>query len=95
MDVPHSHPAFRYFDVTYDTSYSKQPQRNHSYDGDHMNGLKMATSGKYQITIQGYLDASWSERLGGLRIVTTEMADGQEVITLTGEVVDQAALWAC
>jgi hypothetical protein len=57
-----------------------------------MNDLKMESPGRYQISIQGSLDAEWSDRLGGLSIVTTPAAGGRPVTTLTGEVVDQAVL---
>jgi hypothetical protein len=57
-----------------------------------MNDLKMESSGKYQISIQGFLNADWSDRLGGLRIVTVESAEGQAMTILTGMIVDQAAL---
>ncbi len=57
-----------------------------------MNDLKMESPGRYQISIQGFLNADWSDRLGGLRIVTTPSTGGRPVTTLTGEVVDQAVL---
>ncbi|HEY53622.1 MAG TPA: hypothetical protein G4N94_09220 [Caldilineae bacterium] len=57
-----------------------------------MNDLKMESPGRYQISIQGFLNADWSDRLGGLRIITTLATDGRPVTTLTGEVVDQAVL---
>jgi hypothetical protein len=52
----------------------------------------MESFGRYQIIVQGFLDSDWSNRLGGLSIATTETAHGT-VTTLTGEVVDQAALF--
>ena len=42
---------------------------------------------KYQITLQGRLDESWSEWLDGMMLV---FEDG--ITTLTGTVADQAAL---
>ena len=57
-----------------------------------MNEIKMESPGRYQISIQGSLNADWSDRLGGLRIVTTPAPDGKTVTTLSGEVVDQAVL---
>jgi hypothetical protein len=42
----------------------------------------------YQIRVQGQLDASWSDWLGGLAI--TLQLDGATL--LTGPIVDQAAL---
>jgi len=61
-------------------------------DSIHMNNLKMESPGKYQISIQGFLNADWSDRLGGLKIVTTPATDGRPVTTLKSEVVDQAVL---
>ena len=42
----------------------------------------------YQIRIQGQIDKSWSEWLGGLAI--TPQSNGETL--LTGSIVDQAAL---
>ena len=42
----------------------------------------------YHIRVQGHLDASWSDWLGGLEIAA--QADNETL--LTGPVVDQAAL---
>ena len=46
----------------------------------------------YRITVQGRLDEAWSEWLTGLTLTTTMDEHGAIVTTLTGEVVDQAAL---
>jgi hypothetical protein len=48
--------------------------------------------GKYRICVQGYLDETWSERLGGLRITTSTRGDQKPVTTLVGQVRDQAEL---
>jgi hypothetical protein len=48
--------------------------------------------GKYRICALGYLDESWSERLGGLRITTSTRGDQKTVSTLIGQVRDQAEL---
>jgi hypothetical protein len=46
----------------------------------------------YQISVQGRIDPSWSDRLEGMRIYpATDEADSQ-VTTLEGELCDQAAL---
>ena len=56
-------------------------------------GLTLGTSASYRICVQGRLDASWSERLGGLQITTSRCRAGQPpVTTLLGEVKDQAEL---
>ena len=48
--------------------------------------------GKYHIRVQGFLDESWSERLGGLRITAGSLEDQGPITTLVGEVRDQAEL---
>ncbi len=44
---------------------------------------------QYQIRIKGHLDDHWSEWLGGLTLA--QLPDG--TTTLTGEIVDRAALY--
>ena len=46
----------------------------------------------YQITIEGKIDANWSDWLSGMRLVSQKEANGMQVTILSGEVVDQAAL---
>jgi len=48
----------------------------------------------YSIRVLGRLDKNWSKRLGGLTILSdnAECANGFEMTTLTGELIDQAAL---
>ena len=48
----------------------------------------------YSIRIIGHLDKSWSQRLSGLNILpfNSTHTEGMEMTTLTGELVDQAAL---
>ena len=45
----------------------------------------------YRIRVEGHLGEGWSDRMGGMRIVTARQADGQVVTTLCG-LADQAAL---
>ena len=45
-----------------------------------------------RIKVKEYLDSSWSDRLGGLTITTTNEGDGPMVTTLYGQLVDEAAL---
>jgi len=42
----------------------------------------------YRITVRGAVPTSWTDRLGGLRVV----ADAHEISTLEGPLADQAAL---
>ena len=52
----------------------------------------MDKPGSYRIEVQGQLDASWSDRLGGMHI-TTDSSDKQSPMTiLEGHLRDQAAL---
>jgi hypothetical protein len=55
-------------------------------------GLTLDTPATYRIRAKGYLDSSWSDRLGGLTITTSSQGDEPAVTTLYGEVLDQAAL---
>ena len=48
--------------------------------------------GNYRIRVQGFLDESWSERLGGLRITSSSQKDQGPVSALVGQVRDQAEL---
>ena len=54
--------------------------------------LKLHTPARYRIRVKGYLDSSWSDRLGGMSITTTVEADEAPVATLVGRLADQAAL---
>lgn len=46
----------------------------------------------YHIRLQGVLDESWSDRLQGMTIVVLREANKPIVTTLTGKLIDQAAL---
>ena len=48
--------------------------------------------GTYHVRVEGRLDERWSDRLGGMTIGSEEVAGKKAVTTLTGTVVDQAAL---
>ena len=47
---------------------------------------------RYRIRIQGRLDPSWTSRLSDMAITARQATGQQPVTTLTGEVIDQAAL---
>jgi hypothetical protein len=55
-------------------------------------GPNLDTPATYRIRVRGYLDSSWSDRLGGLTITPTGQDDEPVETTLYGQVVDQAAL---
>ena len=46
----------------------------------------------YQITVEGRIDSSWSEWLGGVRLVSRKEANGMQITTLSGLLTDQATL---
>ena len=48
--------------------------------------------GTYRIKVSGYLDSSWSDRLGGMEITSKAKEDDRPITTLYGELVDEAAL---
>ena len=54
--------------------------------------LRMERPARYRITVQGYLDASWSDRLGGLEITVSAVEQDLAVTQLSGELLDQAGL---
>jgi hypothetical protein len=58
--------------------------------GKHMKFSQPAT---YRITVEGYLDDSWSDRLGGMTITTDSYGDQGVMTTLVGRVRDQADLF--
>ena len=55
--------------------------------------LAVDKSAIYSIKVLGYLDQDWSSRLGGLEICTTEMEGKRFITTLSGPLIDQAALF--
>lgn len=55
-------------------------------------GLKFETPAVFRIIVQGNLDASWSEQLGGMEISSARTLDNQPLTILTGRLIDQAAL---
>ena len=46
----------------------------------------------YQIRVRGRLDASWSDRIGGMQVTETRGPDGEAETTLVGRLADQAML---
>ena len=49
-------------------------------------------SSTYQISIKGFLDNQWSDRLAGMQINHFE-SDSGPISTLTGKITDQAELF--
>ena len=54
-------------------------------------GLKLETPANYRIRVQGRLDSTWAERLGGMAVIS-DTAAKPSVTIIEGYVVDQAAL---
>ena len=48
--------------------------------------------GKYRVVVEGVVNESWAERLGGMKIDTCTHWDNKQITTLVGEMVDQSAL---
>ena len=48
--------------------------------------------GNYRIRVRGFLDESWSERLGGMYITKSSPKDQGSVTSLVGQLRDQAEL---
>ena len=57
-----------------------------------MSILELPKPARYRICVKGYLDPNWSGRLGGMTITTTEQVEDVPVTTLSGPLLDQAAL---
>ncbi len=55
--------------------------------------LRLHTPATYCLRLQGILDESWSEQLGGMTISVNKEDEAETAVTtLTGRLVDQAAL---
>ena len=63
-----------------------------SMDPSSQPGYPLDAHCRYRILIRGTLDASWSNRLGGMTLTATQLADGAPATTLIGELADQSAL---
>jgi len=55
--------------------------------------LTLDQPARYRISIQGQLSESWSDFLGGLEIRCASIPSYQTVTILTGQLLDQAALF--
>lgn len=55
--------------------------------------LTVDKSATYCIRVAGYLDEHWSPRLGGLEINPSAKEGKQAITTLSGPIIDQAALF--
>ena len=55
--------------------------------------LKLDQPATYRIQVAGYLDENWTTRLGGLKICADTQDDDRLITTLSGALIDQAALF--
>lgn len=55
--------------------------------------LKLDEPISYRILVKGHLEDWWSERLGGLKITSNSQLEDFVLSELSGEVIDQAALF--
>lgn len=55
--------------------------------------LTVDKSAAYMIRVVGVLDEKWSDRLGGLKINSTCVEGKTMITTLSGQIIDQAALF--
>ena len=55
-------------------------------------GMQLETPATYRIRVQGRIDASWSDRLGGMSIADDASVEPPVVTILVGHLPDQAAL---
>ena len=70
-------------------SHKDCPNKN-----DHLaKNLKIDEPAYYSIRVIGFLDKTWSDRLGGLNIETSVVEGLWTMTTLTGQLADQAALF--
>ena len=56
------------------------------------NTLPFDSPAIYQITVQGRIDPTWSDRLEGMTLCQATAEAGSSLTTLEGELGDQAAL---
>jgi len=61
-------------------------------DSQSWKNLKFEGPASYRIRVQGHLDDSWSDRLGGMVITRAFTADKQPMTILIGHLRDQAGL---
>jgi hypothetical protein len=54
--------------------------------------LHLDTAAEYRIRVQGTLDSSWSDQLGGMAIRSSTQEGEAPMTTLSGVLIDQAVL---
>lgn len=61
-------------------------------ESPHNGTIKFEGPGKYRIIVQGKLNESWSDRLGGMQIISDETEGASSKTTLIGYLRDQTQL---
>jgi hypothetical protein len=61
-------------------------------EGTYLKGFKIGTPTQYRIRVLGGLESSWSDYLSGMSIKTNHAGEHVKVTTLSGRLLDQAAL---
>ena len=69
--------------IVYDLFMVKMPSRK---------SVAFDNPATYQISVQGYIDPAWSDRLEGMAICLVTAETVSSITTLIGELTDQAAL---
>lgn len=54
--------------------------------------IRLSTPCRYRVEVQGEVGPSWSDRLGGMRVLPSTLVEGSKVTVLEGRVSDQAEL---
>ena len=65
----------------------------HNHPSENDVDLAMDKPATYCIRVAGYLDQCWSNRLGGMKINVSSQEGTKIVSTLSGAMIDQAALF--
>ena len=58
----------------------------------YLDNFTIGTSAQYRICVLGGLDKKWSDRLAGMTIQTTHSSEHPKITTISGHLLDQAAL---
>jgi hypothetical protein len=58
----------------------------------YLENFTIGTSAQYRIRVLGGLDKNWSDRLAGMTIQTTHSSEHPKITTISGHLLDQAAL---
>jgi hypothetical protein len=61
-------------------------------DSQSWKNLKFEAPASYRVRVQGHLDDSWSDRLGGMVLTRAFTANKQPMTILIGHLKDQVAL---